>query len=139
MPDATLTKRDGVVSMDKSFDYLCSLLRNGVYTVKIVRKTEPRTIPQNALMWMWYKCIEEYTGTPKSDIHDYYKAKFLSRQVAVGNRWVTVVGSTTDLNTLQMTHYLENVKADAATEFGITLPLPADRHYQDFIDEYRYR
>lgn len=139
MAEATLTKRDGVVSMDKSFDYLCSLLRNGVYTVRIVRKTEPRTIPQNALMWMWYKCIEEHTGTPKSDIHDYYKAKFLSRQVAVGNRWVTVVGSTTDLNTLQMTHYLESVKADAATEFGITLPLPADRHYQDFIDEYRHR
>lgn len=139
MAEATLTKRDGVVSMDKSFDYLCSLLRNGVYTVRIVRKTEPRTIPQNALMWMWYKCIEEHTGTPKSDIHDYYKAKFLSRQVAVGNKWVTVVGSTTDLNTLQMTHYLENVKADAATEFGITLPLPADRHYQDFIDEYRHR
>lgn len=139
MAEATLTKRDGVVSMDKSFDYLCSLLRNGVYTVRIVRKTEPRTIPQNALMWMWYKCIEEHTGTPKSDIHDYYKAKFLSRQVAVGNRWVTVVGSTTDLNTLQMTHYLESVKADAASEFGITLPLPADRHYQDFIDEYRHR
>lgn len=48
MAETILTKRDGVVSMDKTFDYLCSLLRNGVYTVKIVRKTEPRTISQNA-------------------------------------------------------------------------------------------
>lgn len=139
MAEAILTKRDGVVSMDKSFDYLCSTLRNGVYTVKIVRKTQPRTIPQNALMWMWYKCLEEATGTPKEDFHDYYKEKFLGRDVVIGNRWVRVAGSTTDLNTLQMTNYLNKIQADVATEFGITLPLPADRHYQAFIDEYKHR
>lgn len=137
--DANLVKRDGVVSMDKDFDLMCSLLRNGEYTVKIVRKTQPRTISQNSLMWMWYKCMEDATGQRKEDFHDYYKAKFLSRRVVIGNRWVTVVGSTTDLNTLQMTNYLENVKADAATEFGITLPLPEDRNYQAFISEYRIR
>lgn len=135
--NATLIKRDGVVSMDKPFDLMCSLLRNGEYTVKILRKTKPRTISQNSLMWMWYKCLEEATGQRKEDFHDYYKAKFLCRQVAIGNRWVMVAGSTADLNTLQMTDYLEKVKADAATEFGVTLPLPADRDYQAFIDEYR--
>lgn len=113
--DANLVKRNGVVSMDKDFDFMCSLLRNGEYTVKIIRKTTPRTISQNSLMWMWFKCMEEATGTSKDDFHDYYKAKFLSRQVAIGGRWVTVIGSTTDLNTLQMTDYLEKVKADAAT------------------------
>lgn len=137
--DANLVKRNGVVSMDKDFDFMCSLLRNGEYTVKIIRKTTPRTISQNSLMWMWFKCMEEATGTSKYDFHDYYKAKFLSRQVAIGGRWVTVIGSTTDLNTLQMTDYLEKVKADAATEFGITLPLPEDRSYQSFISEYRIR
>ena len=137
--DANLSKRNGVVSMDKSFELMCSLLRNGEYTVKIVRKTQPRTISQNSLMWMWYKCMEEATGQRKEDFHDYYKAKFLSRQVAICGRWVTVVGSTTDLNTLQMTTYLEKVKADAAVEFGITLPLPEDRDYQTFVSEYRIR
>lgn len=137
--EANLTKRDGTVSMDKSFDFMCSLLRNGEYTVKITRKTKPRTISQNALMWMWYKCMEESTGTPKEDFHDYYKAKYLCRDVAVGNRWVRVVGSTTDLNTLQITDYLNKVQADAATEFGITLPLPVDKTYSAFIDEYRNR
>ena len=125
--------------MDKPFDLMCSLLRNGDYTVKIVRKTKPRTISQNSLMWMWYKCMEDSTGQNKEDFHDYYKAKFLTRQVAIGQRWVTVVGSTTDLNTLQMTKYLEQVKADAATEFGILLPLPQDRNFQAFVSEYRIR
>lgn len=137
--DANLSKRNGVVSMDKSFDLMCSLLRNGEYTVKIVRKTQPRTISQNSLMWMWYKCMEEATGQRKEDFHDYYKTKFLSRQVVIGGRWVTVFGSTTDLNTLQMTNYLEKVKADAAVEFGIMLPLPDDRNYQAFISEYKIR
>ena len=137
--DANLSKVNGVVRMDRDFSLMCSLLRNGEYTVKIVRKTQPRTVSQNSLMWMWYKCMEESTGQPKEDFHDYYKAKFLTRQVVIGNRWVSVVGSTTDLNTLQMTNYLEKVKADAATEFGITLPLPEDRNYQSFISEYRNR
>lgn len=137
--DATLIKRNGVVKMDKDFNLMCSLLRNGEYTVRIVRKTQPRTISQNSLMWMWYKCMEEATGQNKEDFHDYYKTKFLSRQIVVGSRWVTVTGSTTDLNTLQMTDFLEKVKADAATEFGITLPLPEDRNYQAFISEYRIR
>lgn len=83
--------------------------------------------------------MEEVTGQRKEDFHDYYKTKYLSRQVVIGGRWITVCGSTTDLNTVQMTNYLEKVKADAATEFGITLPLPDDRNYQDFITEYRIR
>lgn len=137
--EANLTKRDGVVSMDKDFNFMCSLLRNGEYTVKIVRKTKPRTISQNSLMWMWYKCMEEVTGQSKEDFHDYYKAKYLARDVVIANRWVKVVGSTTDLNTLQMTNYLEKVKADAAIEFGITLPLPEDTNYQAFVAEYKIR
>lgn len=137
--EAKLVKVNGVVNMDKSFEFLCSLLPNGEYKVRIAKEVKPRTVSQNALMWMWYKCMEEVTGQPKEDFHDYYKAKYLSREVAIGSRWVNVVGSTTDLNTLQMTHFLEKVKADAAIEFGIILPLPADRNYQEFVNEYRVR
>lgn len=137
--EANLTKRNGVVTLDKDFNLMCSLLRNGEYTLKIVRKTKPRSISQNSLMWMWYKCMEDDTGTPKEDFHDYYKSKYLSRDVAIGKQLYRVTGSTSDLNTLQMTHFLEKVKADAATEFGIILPLPEDRYYQAFIAEYRIR
>ena len=139
MMEANLTKRNGVVTLDKDFNLMCSLLRNGEYTLKIVRKTKPRTISQNSLMWMWYKCMEDSTGTPKEDFHDYYESKYLNRDVAIGKQLYRVLGSTSDLNTLQMTHYLEKVKADAATEFGIILPLPEDRYYQAFIAEYRIK
>lgn len=123
--------------MEKSFDFLCSLLRNGDYTVEIKRKTKPRTIPQNSLMWMWYTCMAESTGQDKEDFHDYYRAKFLKRHVMVKGCPYTVIGSTTKLTTEQMTDFLERVKADAASEFGITLPLPEDQNFQSFVSEYR--
>ena len=137
--DYILTKRDGKVTMEKSFDFLCSLLRDGVYVLSIKRKTEPRTVSQNALMWMWFKCMEESTGSEKQDWHDYYCAKFLMREANFGRKRFSVVGGTSTLNTVQMTDFMNKVQADAATEWGITLPLPADRYYQEFIQHYRYR
>lgn len=137
--EVTLTKKDGQIVMEHSFDYLTAKLANGVYTLSIKRKTKPRTISQNALMWMWFKCMEESTGTPKEDFHDYYKTRFLKRYIEIRGRLVRVIRSTTELNTLEMTDYLNKIQADAATEFRIPLPLPADRNYQSFIDEYRNR
>ena len=63
--EAKLVKVNGVVNMDKSFEFLCSLLPNGEYKVRITKEVKPRTVSQNALMWMWYKCMEEVTGQPK--------------------------------------------------------------------------
>lgn len=138
MADAILTKRDGVVTMDKSFDYLCSTLKNGIYTISIKRKVEPRTLSQNALMWLWFSCIEKETGTDKLDIHDFYCRKFLTRQICVSGHAISVVGSTSKLNTIQMKNFMDKVQADAA-EFGINLPLPADKYYHEFISEYQHR
>lgn len=139
MADAILIKKDGVITMDKSFDYLCSTLANGTYTISIKRKVEPRTLNQNALMWLWFACIEKETGTDKMDVHDYYCREFLIRQIYVNGSPVNVVGSTSKLNTIQMKNFMDKVQSDAASEFGINLPLPADKYYQDFINEYRHR
>ena len=134
-----MQKVDGVVHMEKSFDYMCSLLRNGRYRVKIERYTEPRTLPQNRLMWMWFACIERETGTDKLDVHDYYCNRFLRRTSYIKGRQMTIAGGTSRLNTVQMTDFLRKVQADAATELGITLPLPEDRYYNEFVSEYRDR
>lgn len=148
--EATLTKKDGKIQMDKSFEFMCSTLRNGEYTVTIKKKTQPRTLNQNALMWKWFQCIgaclREYTGEEYwstaagvQDIHDLYCKKFLVKQVHVNGKVETIVRGTSKLNTLEMHNFMESVKIDAATEFGITLQLPEDQHYLDFIHEYQNR
>ena len=136
---AVLVKENGEVRMNKSFDFMCSQLRNGRYKVSIERYTEPRKLRQNELMWLWFTCIEQETGTPKQDVHDYYCNLFLRRTAVIKGKETVIAGSTSRLNTIQMTDFLNKVKADAASELGIMLPLPADRFYQEFINEYKNR
>ena len=136
MQKANLIKRNGEVKMDKSFELMCSLLRNGEYVVEIKRKAKPRTLAQNNLMWLWFKCMADTHGTTKEVYHDYYALKFLSKDVLMGDKWKKIPGHTKKLNTLQMTDFLEKVKADAAVEFGITLPLPEDKYYEEFVRYY---
>ena len=90
-------------------------------------------------MWLWFACIERETGTDKIDVHDFYCKKFLLRRVYMNGLEEMVVGSTSKLNTMQMKIFLDKIQADAATEFGINLPLPADQYYKDFINEYQHR
>lgn len=90
-------------------------------------------------MWLWFTCIEQVTGTDKLDVHDYYCNRFLRRTAFINGRELVISGKTSSLNILQMTDFLNKIKADAAAEFGITLPLPADRYYQEFINEYKNR
>lgn len=137
--EAILVKENGTVSMSHSFDFMCSQLRNGRYRVCIERYTEPRTLSQNALMWLWFTCIERETGTDKLDVHDYYCNLFLRRKTLIKGRETVIAGGTSKLTTLQMTDFLRKVQADAATELGIMLPLPEDRYYEEFVSEYKHR
>ena len=137
--EVTLTKANGKVEMEKSFDYLCSTLRNGTYTLSIKRKTEPRTLSQNRLMWMWFTCLEASSGSSKEDWHDYYCDRFLADYVEIGGKVRRVVRRTSELTTKQFKDFLDKVQADAAVEEGVVLPLPEDQFFADFVDEYRLR
>ena len=123
--------------MDVDLDALFSTLRNGVYTIVIKRKQEKRSIAQNALMWLWFTCIQRETGTPKEDVKLYYQAKFLRKWVSLaGEAPTNVVLETSKLTTEQFTEFLNNIQAEAASELGITLPSPDDLHWEAFFETY---
>lgn len=132
-----ISKVDGVVHMDGHVDDLLSTLRNGEYVMTIKRKAVKRSLSQNALMWLWYACIEDETGQDRQDIHDHYCARFLSRPIAWPDGVEIVAGGTSNLTTEQMTDFLNKVQADAATEFGIALPQPEDRAFEAFFARYK--
>ena len=126
--------------MNVDLDGLLSTLRNGVYTMTIKRKSERRSVDQNALMWMWFTCIQDATGTPKEDVKLYYQSKFLRKWVSLAGEAPTmVVLETSKLSTEQFTEFLNNIQADAASELGITLPTPEDRAFEMFYQEYGKR
>lgn len=133
----TMRKQDGRVTLDTELSYLFSTLQNGTYTITVKRVQEKRSIAQNDLMWMWLACIERETGTPKDEIYMYYCKKFLMRTVTMGQRQERIYMTTSKLNTEQMTEFLNKLQADALTELGIRLPMPQDRFWEAFYQDYR--
>jgi hypothetical protein len=88
-------------------------------------------------MWLWFTCMEQETGTPKQDIHDYYCQKFLQRDIQWNGRVERITEGTSKQTKERMTVFLNQVQADAAVEFGITLPSPEDKYWEDFYNEYK--
>lgn len=129
-------KKDGRVSLDTDLDYLFSTLRNGSYNLTLKRVNEKRTVNQNDLMWMWFRCIENDTGTDKNDIYMYYCKKFLCKVIRVGEKVEKVYETSSMLNTAQMSEFMTKIQADAASEFGITLPIPEDKYFEAFYQQY---
>ena len=82
---------------------------------------------------MWFRCLEDGTGQSAQDWHDYYCKKILGREFVTPDGEIErLQGHTSTLNTAQMTDFLNKVQADAATEWGVTLPLPEDVGYDEF-------
>lgn len=125
-------KTGGVVNIDLS--PVLSTLRNGSYVLTVKRKAEKRTVDQNALMWAWFTCIETETGTPRQDVHDYYCRKFLRKTIMWNGRAEVVAEGTSKQSKDRMTVFLNQVQADAASEFGITLPTPEDEAWEAFFE-----
>lgn len=137
MRQVIVTKENGRLAGVADIEGLFTLLPNGTYDVVVKRHREHRTLSQNDLMWMWLKCIEDATGTPKQDIYLHYCKKFLLRRVSIGDKTETVYDTSSRLNTQQMTEFLNNIQADAATELGIILPTPQDKYFETFFQTYK--
>ena len=134
MKQVTLIKKDGQVHIGTDLDYLFSLLCNGVYTLTIKKAKSNRTISQNALLWLWLTCVESETGTAKEDVYNHYCKKFLSKPDPMGDGFINETSSK--LNTKQMAEFMTKVHADISSEFGITLPLPEDKYFEVFYQQY---
>ena len=92
MKTISLTKDKGAIRNKErvivQLDNIFNLLRNGDYILNIKKQVNKRTLDQNALMWLWFACIENETGTDKQDIHDYYCKLFLKREVNVNGKQI---------------------------------------------------
>lgn len=137
MRQVIVTKENGRLAGVADIEGLFALLPNGTYDVVVKRHREQRTLSQNDLMWMWLKCIEDATGTPKQDIYLHYCKKFLLRKVMVGNNVEMVYDTSSRLNTKQMSDFMTAIQADASAEMGITLPSPEDQYFEQFFQTYK--
>lgn len=114
-------------------------LGNGLYELKIARKQKKRSVPQNRLMWLWFACLEQEFGQQAMDWHDYYCLLFLPRDIInpSSGEMMRVGGHTSNLTVEAFSDFLDKVQADAATEFGVTLPSPDDESWGEFENRYK--
>lgn len=105
------------------------------YRVSIVEWRDKRTLSQNALLWKWNGEIAsqlerarkgKFTG---EQLHDYLKDLYCPPKAITVMGETRYVKSTKELDTGEMTRYLEQVDA-WAHQRGFRLTIPARCEYQ---------
>jgi hypothetical protein len=95
------------------------------------QKRNRRSDRQNA--WYWGQVlhlIAEHTGHMPEELHEYCKARFIPKRLAIcdGNGVVlderVVGGSTGKLSTVEMADYCEAVRQWAAEDLNVVIPDP---------------
>lgn len=100
------------------------------WSVEIKRKTSGRSLSQNALYWRWMNeiaaLVSEHTGYEKDEVHELFKAKFLTPKIVrVGIDEIKTY-STKGLTTKEMVDYMDRVDRYCIQALGISLPLPVE-------------
>ncbi len=103
-------------------DFINSLKDGQEVILEIKVKRKIRTLPQNALYWCWLDIISQDTGFTSEELHDTFKAMFLTDNT----RQIPIVRSTTVLDTEQFTKYLNKIEDICFQKLNIKLPLPEE-------------
>jgi hypothetical protein len=92
---------------------------------------KPRSNNQNKFLWgVMYAMIAEETGNTTEDIHAFCRASFLPKSfITLGGQEREVEKSTTDLSTDEMSAYQDRIRAFAAQELNLVIPLPNQIDY----------
>ena len=131
MKTITIEKENGVTAMSEDVGMAVSLLRNGTYTLTIKRQRES-TAAQNALLWMWVNAIASQSGDKPGDVYKFICYHMLPHGVIVMGESAMVYGSPKDLGKAQMSDFLDSVRKWVKARWGISLPQPEDRFFEQF-------
>jgi len=88
--------------------------------IEVKKDRKYRTLPQNALYWVWLEIIGDDLGYDKEEVHATFKSMFLTDR----SQKIPLVRSTTKLDTQQFTAYLEKLRMFCLNDLNINLPDP---------------
>jgi hypothetical protein len=104
----------------------------GEHAVAIKKKRAQRSGMQNRYYWsVVIAYISEETGFTKEEAHQIMGRMFLKYVKTLPDGTEEVfVRSTTSLNTLEMTEYIESIRTFALSELGTYIPEPGEVVYE---------
>lgn len=114
----------------KVFDQQVALLdTRWALEVSVRRRRATRSVRANRYYWgCIIQLLSEHTGYTPEELHDFLKAKFIPKRLAVcdGNGEikdeVVVGGSTRKMNTQEFSEYCESIKRWAAEDLDVVIP-----------------
>lgn len=109
-----------------SYDSYLKTLHDGFYDLTIKKQSleSPRSNQQNRYLWgVVYEILSEELGYTIDDLHEIMKSRFLNKPMRLWGEEDTIPRSTTELNTVEMEKYLEDIRMLAAMN-GINIPEP---------------
>lgn len=115
------------VRMSRPLAKMVAELPDGKYRVTIESQWERHSVCQRRLLFMWFSYLNRITGQPKQSIYEYYAEKYLTEDCR----------HVSQMTSCQLSQFMHEIEADAASELGVMLPTPEDASYQDFIREYK--
>jgi len=119
--------------LEKGFKFLLEDSKDGEHLISFGKPK--RSIDQNSLMFMWFRCLSEDTKSEVMDFYQYYCEKFLGERCTYKDGKFS--GGTSTLSTDKFTTFLNKIQADAASEFRVILPIPEDIYWEEFYNQFK--
>jgi hypothetical protein len=116
----------------REFDQQIGQIREGAEVeIEVTLRRATRSVLQNAYYWgVVVHLVSEYTGFAPDDMHEWFKAKFIPKRLAVcdGNGEIqeelVLGGSTRKMNKLEFGEYMESIRQWAAETLDVVIPDP---------------
>ena len=91
--------------------------------ITVQQRRDIRSIQQNKYLWgIVYEAVADTTGFEPEEVHDIFKRKFLSYSKPYKGKSYRFTKSTTELNSLQFSEYIEKIKMFSAKELSCYIP-----------------
>jgi len=90
-----------------------------------------RTLSQNALYWLLLEFASRELGYSAEELHDIFKAKFLSREINAMGQNIMIVKSTATLSKQDFGEYFDKINT-TLIELGVNVA-PFWSHYEKFL------
>jgi hypothetical protein len=114
-------------------------LEKGPYILILAKKRKKRTVNQNAWLAAWINLIKENTGMTYNEVYTdlLQQCSDLIETRTVKGESILVPRSSSQMDTLQFSEFMDKVHAYIIEALEIDLPFPDNNRFNDFMFQYQ--
>lgn len=111
----------------------------GPYRAEFTKIIRPRSLSQNAYLWLCLAIAQDETGNDKGDLYRYFLTKFPTVELReILNEQHPIMLTSSQFDSKQMSRFIDAVRLDLS-EHGIETPDAEDKRLEEIFHEYQKR